>query len=142
MGMFALGESQEQRITLAVPPLAAVSNATSDKDYMEIFRAPSDQHVLVERVRFSPNRTQAAAATNYVDLQMVAISGTTVRTLGSVITTNTGGGWTAQTEIDMVLPRNNVKLRANERLALQIDNVGTGVATAGFAVHAKLKVGA
>lgn len=141
MSLIQLGEAQVQRRTLTVPPLAAVATGTRDVDYMEVFRAPSDQTARVKSVKFSPNATQAAVGTNYVDLRMVKIFGTTVAAVGNTITTNTAGGWTALTEQDLITITHNVILRPNERLALRIDNVANGVASFGFSLHSEYEIG-
>jgi hypothetical protein len=138
--MVLLGESKFDGRSLAVGPLAAVAAATRANDYLELYRHPS-QIVQVKSVKFFANATQAAAATNYVTFAAVAILGTTVRTLNSLtLTTNTGGGLTAQAEVELVKAIDNAKLQPGERLALRIANTGTGVATAGFSVHVDVEV--
>lgn len=141
MGYFPIGESQMQRDSVSVGPLAAVAAGTRAVDYFEIWRAPSDQGARIKRLRFAGNATHAAAATNFVTLQIVAIKGTTVRTLGTTITTDTGGGWISLVEQNLILERHNARLAADERLALRITNTGLGIATNGFSLHWETEIG-
>lgn len=139
-----LGEGKTGRETIAVPPLAAVAAATRPTDYLPIMRSPSQPKARTTRIRkvkFDPAQTQAAAATNFVTLQCVKVIGTTVTAVGTSITTNTGGGWTSLTELDLIRENvDNVVLKTNERLALRITNTGTGVATVGFGLHVEYEL--
>lgn len=141
MPFLTLGEAKLQRGSLGIGPLAAVAHATRDKDYIEVYRAPSDRHVRVLKVSHYGNATHAAAATNYVDIQACKISGTTVTAAGTTLTTNTGGGWTAQVENNLITDgKHTLILGPGDRLAIQMDNVGTGVATVGMSFHFELEV--
>lgn len=140
--MTLLGEAKFQRQSATFGPLLAVANATRTVDYFAVLRAPNDvpRGVSVPRVKLDPNATHAAAATNYITLQMVKVRGTTVTAVGTTVTTNTGGGWTSLTEKDLIRPQDNVKLSTGERLMLRISNTGNGVASNGFGIHADYEI--
>lgn len=135
-----LGEAKFNRRSIAILPLAAVANGTRTVDYFPMLRAPIDRGLSIPRVKFDPNATHAAGATNFITLQMCRVRGVTVTAVGTSITTNTGGGWTALTEKDLIRVQDNVKLNAGERLVLRISNTASGVATVGFSIHIESEI--